>query len=208
MVTIFSNRESQAIEHAVALAEKNTNAEIITVVVPSSDYYIPELMLLGFVFGCLIDLFIYHYLAITKLTHLTLIQLACMFLLPFFPGLRGGVSYFLPKKLLHHRAFQLGAEELLFITHKVNSHTPVVLLFVSLAEHYIHIYTNSIVKNKIDENKWSTLIDTFTASLKQRTLAQACIETISKISLVLSLIFPDDKGDNLYSDKVTEGPTT
>lgn len=167
--------ESEQITKAIGLAEQRTCAEIAAVVVPRSDHYIAE------------------------------IQLLFMFLVPFIPGLNRILLYFLPRKLLFHRASHLGAEEILAITKAVPHETPVVLLFISLAEHYVHILPNHRVAHQVDEKSWDPIINRFTIALKKESLSKACIETIKEIATLLEPIFPDNAGKNLYEDEMRHG---
>ncbi len=202
MVRIFSKRESEEITNAIVLAEQCTSAEIATVVIPKSDHYVSELMFYGFILGSIIDFILWENTWVSTFPMFFLVQLLCIFVIPFTPGLKSILLFFLPKKLLYHRASHLGAEELLAITQHVPSHTPVVLLFVSLAEHYVHVFPNTIVNNKIEDKHWENIISEFTLSLKKQNLTHTCIKTIKEISELLAPIFPDDKGDNLYHDTV------
>ncbi len=205
MVNIFSSVESERIAQAVVLAEQNTSAEIATVVIPRSDHYISEMMLYGFIFGSLIDFALWDASWVNKFPLFFLIQLVCMFIIPFTPGLKQVLLYFLPKKLLYHRASHIGAEELLGITQQLPPQTPVVLLFISLAEHYVHVFPNPVINNKIEKKHWDKIINGFTLNLKNKNLTNACIETIKEISDLLAPIFPDDEGNNLYEDAVLHG---
>jgi putative membrane protein len=205
MVKIFSTLESEQIAEAIALAEQRTHAEIATVVLPRSDHYVSEMMLYGFILGSVISFILWEAAEVDRFSLFFLIQLLCMFLVPFTPGLKRVLLYFLPKKLLFHRAAHIGAEELLAIIQNVPPQTPVVLLFISLAEHYIHVLPNPIVNNKIEAKNWDKIIGGFTVTLKNNDLTKACIETINEIANILAPIFPDDKGKNLYEDVIHYG---
>lgn len=197
--------ESEQITKAIGLAEQRTCAEIAAVVVPRSDHYIAEMMLYGFVFGSLINFVLWDTTGLNKFPLFFLIQLLCMFLVPFIPGLNRVLLYFLPRKLLFHRASHLGAEEILAITKTVPHETPVVLLFISLAEHYVHILPNHSVAHKVEEKSWDPIINGFTITLKRENLTKACIETIKEIANLLEPVFPDDSGKNLYEDEMRHG---
>ncbi|QMT61679.1 hypothetical protein [Legionella sp. PC997] len=205
MVKIFSTLESEQITKAIGLAEQRTCAEITAVVVPRSDHYIAEMMLYGFVFGSLINFVLWEITGLNKFPLFFLIQLLCMFLVPFIPGLNRVLLYLLPRKLLFHRASHLGAEEILALTKAVSHEIPVVLLFISIAEHYVHILPNHRVANKVDEKSWDPIINGFILTLKRENLTKACTETIKEIATLLEPIFPEDAGKNLYEDEVRHG---
>jgi len=198
MVKIFSPSEAEYIAQATTLAEQRTSAEIVTVVIPKSDRYISEMMFYGFILGSVIAFVLWEIKGLTNFPVIFLIQLLCMLILPLMPGIYKVFLYFLPKKLLFHRASHLGAEELLAIMQKVPPQTPVVLLFISLAEHYIHLFTNPVVKNGIEDKHWDELINRFTVKLKVQTLTQTCSESIAEIADILEPVFPDDAGKNWY----------
>lgn len=202
MVKVFSETEALQIEQAVACAEKNTHAEIATVVLPISDRYISEMMFYGFVLGSVLAFILWEMQWAIHFPQFFLIQLFCILFVPFIPGLNRIFIYFLPKKLLFHRAVHIGAEELLAVMQNTPPNTPVVLLFISTAEHYIHLFPSPIVKNKIKDEEWEVLIQSFTQKLKQKGLTGACVETVNEIGRILAEFFPDDGGKNWYQDTV------
>lgn len=202
MVNIFSTTQSEQIENAIATAEQGTRVEIATVVIPRSDFYISELMIYGFIIGSFINFLLWEGRIATSFPEFFFIQLICILMLPYTPGIKKIFCFFLPKKLLVHRASHLGAEEILAINQHVPPQTPVVLLFVSLAERYVHIFPNNVVNDSIEKHHWDKIINQFTVTLKTQELTQACTQAIHDISELLKPIFPDDDGSNFYKNKV------
>ncbi|KTC64542.1 Domain of uncharacterised function (DUF477) (plasmid) [Legionella adelaidensis] len=201
MVKVFTEFEAKQIESAVISAEKETCAELVTVVLPISDRYVPEMMFFGFLMGSIIAFILWKLSWIVYFPQLFLIQLFFCLVFPYI-GVTRLFVYFLPKKLLFHRAAHLGAEELLSVMQQVPPETPVLLLFVSQAEHYIHLFPNPIIKAKINDSLWDKIVNDLADKLKNKKLALACTETIQDIAKILTKFFPDDKGDNLYKDQI------
>ncbi len=202
MVKVFTTSEKEQLSAAIYKAEKRTNAEIAAVILPISDRYIPEMMLYGFMLGSLVAILLWEMSWVLSFPLLFLIQLLGIFTVPFLPGVNKCFLRLLPQKLLFHRAAHLGAEELLAIHHNVPHNTPVVLLFISLAEHYVHLFPNAVVKSKIKDEVWKPIVVEFSAKLSEATLTGACLHAIDAIADVLEPLFPEDKGKNQYHDEL------
>jgi putative membrane protein len=66
---------------------------------------------------------------------------------------------------------------------------PFVLLFVSLAERYVHIVTNPVVHQRVASD-WHVMTDTFSQSIRADGLRPACIVAVAKITERLVPHFP------------------
>lgn len=201
MVKIFTASEKEQLSTAIHTAEQRTSAEIATVIMPISDRYIPEMMLYGFLLGSLASMMLWELSWVASFPILFLIQIIGIFSIPFLPAVHKLFLRFLPQKLLFHRASHLGAEELLAIHQKVQHDTPVVLLFISLAEHYVHLFPNAVVKSKVKDEVWKPIVIEFSEKLSEATLTGACIHAIDAIADVLEPLFPEDSGKNQYPNE-------
>lgn len=176
---------------ATKQAEAKTNTHIVTVILPASDTYSHYIMICGFIVASLIDLFLWHEKMITQFPTLLFIQLLSAMLLPFIPGMRMLTLKFLPKQMYHHRAAQVAAEKRLAASKGVNSFKPVLLIFISQAERYIHIFPNAIIRDKVPDDKWDHIVRELIRSIPTTTLASACVKAIEESSELLLKAFGD-----------------
>ncbi len=180
MVKKLSLRDQQLIIAATKQAEAKTNAHIVTVVLPASDTYSHYIMILGFIVASLVDLFLWHQKIIIQFPTLLSIQLLFAILCPFIPGIKILTLKFLPKQMYHHRAAQVAAEKRLAASKDVNSTKPVLLIFISLAERYIHIFPNAVIRDKVPDNNWDPIVRELIHSIRTMELASACVKAIEE----------------------------
>lgn len=192
MVKILSLKDQQIISAATKQAEAETKAHIVTVILPASDTYSHYIMICGFIIASLVDLFLWHEKFITQFPTLLSIQLLSAMLCPFIPGMKTLTLKFLPKQLYHHRAAQVAAEKRLAASKNVNSSKPVLLIFISLAERYIHIFPNAVIREKIPDKDWGHIVRELMRSIPIMTLASACVKAIQESSQLLLKAFGEN----------------
>ena len=186
MVKILSKVDKEALTQAISEAERTTSAELVVVIAPASDVYQSYLLLYGLISGSTIGLALWIAKIITAFPLLLTIQLVAMALLSFIPWLRHICLRLVPKRILHHRAAHRAYEEYLSVSRHVSSETPIVLLYVSLAEHYAHILTSRSVREKIPDKNWNTIIDELTTAIPSVGIKTACIKAIGMAAKLLA----------------------
>lgn len=186
MVKILSKNDEQTIHTATKIAESQTSARIVTTVVPASDTYSHYLMLCGFIVGSLLDLLLWHQRILMHFPALLSIQLFFAVLFPLIPGMKRLMLLLLPKQIYHHRAAQLAAEKRLAVTRTISAATPVLLIFISYAERYIHIYPNSIIREKIGDDRWNQIVEKLVRTIPKMKLAPAIAEAIEDSGRILA----------------------
>ena len=194
MVKILSKADKEAVAKAIAEAERQTSAELVAVVAPASDAYQSYLLLYGLIAGSAIGVGLWATKTITGFPLLLAIQFAVMALLSFIPWLRHLLVRLVPKRIRHHRAAHRAYEEYLIVSRHVAAQTPIVLLYISLAERYAHILTSRSVREKIPDERWNEVIGELTAALPVEGLQASCIKAIRRATGLLTPHFPE-KGE-------------
>lgn len=189
MVKIISFKDQQMINTVTKQAEAQTNAHIVTVILPASDTYFHYIMICGFIVASLVDLFLWHEKIITPFPTLLAIQLLSAMLCPFIPGMKMLTLKFLPKQMYHHRAAQVAAEKRLAASKDVSSSKPVLLIFISKAERYIHIFPNAVIRDKVPDKNWDPIVRELIRSIPTMSLASACVKAIEESSELLLKAF-------------------
>jgi putative membrane protein len=198
----LSQENKEAISAAIREAEKVTSAEIVVVVAPVSDAYQSHIVLFGLAVGSFFSSILWAEKLLTAFPYLLMVQLAVISIFSFTPALRSFCISFIPKQILHHRAAHRAFAEYLAVSQKVSYPTPIVVLYVSLAEHYAHILPSRLVREKIPDEIWDSVIREFIATMTKTELHDACISTIQHITKLLTTHFPAGKEVNYISDKV------
>ena len=194
--------EKVALEKRIANIENGTGAEIMTVIAKQSDgyRYIPMLWAalialsipgLHFLYSAIVnDGWIYPGTERPELVYLiqvlTFLGLGMLFQLP------AARLWMIPNVVKQQRAAR-HAHEQFFLQ---NLHQTVdrtgVLIFVSVAEHYVEIIVDSGIAEKIDNQHWQDSINTLIKDVKRGEIAQGFDHALDQCERVLSEHFPAD----------------
>lgn len=70
-----------------------------------------------------------------------------------------------------------------------------VLLFVSVAEHYVEVIADEGIHARVPTGTWHTLVDSFTARIKAGQIGAGFVEAVSAIGGHLHTHFPAEAGN-------------
>jgi len=186
MVKFLSQPNKAAIAEAIARAKQTTSAELAVVVASASDAYQSYFLLYGLMVGSAIDIGLWAANIIIEFPWLLIIQFAVMAFFSFIPWLRHICLPLVPKRIRHHRAAHRAYEEYLMVSHRTATATPVVLLYISIAERYAHILSSRSVREKVPHAHWDAIINQLTAAIPTEGLTSACIKAIQQTAELLA----------------------
>ena len=204
---LFTAEDRKAVSSAVAEAEKKTSAEIVPVVATTSDAYERAEDLVGLVMAVLAVAAArsqFHRLPTDWNAEESAVQL------PFVLASMGGgwvVGVFLARALpwlkrlfvsrrkmtarvliaAHHAFDSLHA-------HKTAGGTGVVI-YVSLFEHRVCVWSDRHVSTKIPESEWKTITETLIKALHDGNARDGMVEAIRRCGELLAKHFPVQPGD-------------
>ncbi len=204
MVVKLTDADKQLISSAIAKAERITSAEIAVVIAPASDAYTSHIFSIGLLAGSLIATGYWFAGMATYFPFLLFIQLSVICAISCSPILRNFCLRLIPKNIQIHRASHRAYAEYMAVSRNVPASVPVVLLYISLAEHYSHIITGSLVNEKILGSIWENVIKEFTVEMQKSPVCDSCVNAIAKISELLVPYFPAGKNQNYISDHIIE----
>lgn len=204
MVKPLSAADNKAVERAIAEGERLTSAEIVVVIASASDSYQSYLSLYGLCVGSVIGLGLWKQNLVTAFPWLLMLQCGVISLLLFVPWLRGWGVRLVPRRVKHHRAARRAYEEYQIVARHVASATPIVLLYVSTAEHYVHILTSRMVREKLPDATWEGVIRDFTVNVTASGLREACTVAIKHITALAVPHFPERETAHNISNHVIE----
>ncbi len=205
-MAFLTSTEKQALAKQIREAEAQTSAEIVTVIANQSDHYryIPMLWaaLIALAVPGLYYLFqhltnngwLYPGESVDSLARLYYIQVLV------FLGLGMLILYtpirlaLVPKSIKHGRAARHAREQFLLQNLHQTQNRSGVLVFVSVAEHYVEIIVDSEVAAVIDNSVWVDTVDEFITCIKRGSIAEGFSRTIEHCREVLVEHFPDDGG--------------
>jgi putative membrane protein len=204
MVKIFRDAEKTKIAEAIAEAERKTCAELVLVAAPASDAYQSYMTIYGLIAGSVAGIGLWATGTVTAFPYLLAIQLTAIALLAFVPWVRHPCLRLIPKHILHRRAAHRAYEEYLVLSRHVSAATPIVLLYISAAEHYAHVLTSRLVRERIVDESWDALIRELTAAIPREGLLNACLKAIDHMAKLLAPHFPENGGGNALDHDVIE----
>ena len=191
------NEENQKrVARAIAAIERDTDAEVVTVLARQADdyRYIPMM------WAALLSLLVPLALAFmpvglgaleTLLAQWTvLVVLAVLFRWPPL------MMKLVPKRVKHWRAANLARRTFLDqgLHHTRGDHG--VLIFVSEAEHYVEILADRGVAQHVPDETWKKIVDTFTAHVQQGEVLNGFLECIASCGDQLIIKVPATEKKN------------
>jgi putative membrane protein len=186
----FANNDRRAIHEAVLEVEKKTGAELAVVIMPASDAYRFIAFFTGLVVGSFAALALWCSKILTMFPLLLCLVLLCGLLFLLIPLLRHLCLKLEPVRVLKRRAALRAADEYMRLVHHLPSGRPVVLLYLSLAERYVHIYSSREVRAKIPDREWDAVVKTLTGNIKREGVRDAVVRTVRHAGEMLEREFP------------------
>ncbi len=175
---ILTSEQQQQVADAVAAVERNTDAELVTVLASRADRY--------------------TYISILYAAAIALLTPGVVALLPFWLGLWEvmcvqwlvfiGLALVLqwpplqtrliPRVVKHWRAANLARRQFLEQNlHHTRGETG-VLIFVSEFEHYVEILADRGINRHVEPGQWQSIVDNFTARVKGDEILQGFLECV------------------------------
>ena len=212
MVRIFTTEEQYNITRAVEDAEKRTSAEIAILVAPMSDPYQSYRFFSGFIAGTFIALALWAlpflHIRLPQMLHgflpLFSVQAATIAAFTLMPGFHKWGRFLVPKKTLAHCSYQRAAAEYFSLSHHVKAKTPIVFIYLSMAEHAVHIISGRMVREVLPNDIWQQAVNELTAAIKNEGLAAASIKSIGSIADLLAPHFPDNGEHNALPNEIRQ----
>ncbi len=200
---LINENELQQLRDCIEAVEKNTSAELVTVLAHSSDdyRYIPLLWAAFIAMSVpLVSLWFYP-VGLLELCTVQLVTFITMSLLFKIPALQ---IRMIPKSVRHWRAANMARRQFLENNlHHTKDETG-LLIFVSEAERYIEIIADRGISKYIDNSQWKQIVDSFTLQVKNGKTLEGFIECVSSCGELLEIHLPatDDNPNELSNHLV------
>lgn len=205
-MTLLTETEQQQVADAIAAVERESDAELVTVLAARADDYAHVPVLWAAAFALLTP----GVLALTPfwldlwnvliLQWLVFIVLAVLLRLPVLR------VHLVPKRLKHWRASHLARRQFLEQNlHHTRGQTG-VLIFVSEAERYVEIIGDSGINRHVSKQQWQGIVDNFTAQVRSGNTLQGFLDCVSACGVLLKTHVPvSDQKNELPNHMVVLG---
>jgi putative membrane protein len=190
----FTGEEERQISDAIAMAESTTAGEIVVVVAGRSDsyLYVPPLVaaLLSLLVPWVLIVFTQLSLEATYLAQLGTFLLLTIVLLPFSVRIA-----LVPGRVKRRHAHARAIEQFLAQCLHTTAERTGVLIFVSVAEHYVEILADSAIDERVPAGTWKRIVDDLTATIGSGEPANGLIAAVEAAGRHLSQHFPPDSAN-------------
>ncbi len=187
----FSDADKARITEAIHAAEKKTSGEFVTVVARSSDHYIFLSLFWAAIVGLLVPGIFLLSGSQLAVMHIYQIQLAVFIVLAlvflFIPEIH---LWLVPREVKHSRASRLAKAQFYQQGVQLTPQHSGVLLFVSLAEHYVEIVADKGIHEKIGKAHWQAIVQDFVAQVRQGNVVEGFVTAISACGGAMAKHYP------------------
>lgn len=178
-MTLLSKQEQDQVTAAISAVERDTDAELVTVLTSQSDNYSYIPLLWAAIIALLVPGVLNYFLGWFGADLLMLVQWAAFAVLSLIFQLPAINTRLIPRQVRYWRASNLARRQFLEQNlHHTEGGTG-MLIFVSEAERYVEILVDQGISSRIDNATWESIVASFTQKVKQGETLQGflnCIE--------------------------------
>lgn len=166
-MALLNESEQRQVAEAINAVERETDAELVTVLAAQADDYTYIPLLWASLVALLLPGALNYFFAWLSAQELLLVQwltFAGVSLLLRIPAL---TTRLIPRAVRHWRASNLARRQ--FLEHNLHHTTGAtgMLIFVSEAEHYVEILVDRGISNRLPDATWQAIVADFTQRVKQ-----------------------------------------
>lgn len=193
-MSFLTRKDRKRIADAVQAAERRTRAEFVTVIARAADDYTAPAVLCAALLALLLpgpflllDIGDPHWLYIAQMLAF-IVAASLMLTTPLRYRL-------VPGMLKRRRARRLAREQFMAQGVSRTRERSGVLLFVSVAEHYVEILADTGISDKVDPQEWQAIVDGFINHVQAGRVADGFVAAIEDVTTLLEKHFPGRKDD-------------
>ena len=178
-MALLNETQLETIANTVTEVEKQTDAELVTVLAKRADHYLYIPTLWAAVIALLIPL-VLHFTPLWLDGHdLLLIQWTAFIVVAIVLRFEPIMMRLVPKRVRYRRAANLARRMFLENNlHHTHGETG-VLIFVAEAEQYVEIIADRGISQHVSDDQWQGVIDNFIARVKAKQIQAGFIECIN-----------------------------
>jgi len=180
MTTLLTDSEQQQVAAAITEVERETDAELVTVLAAASDDYSYIPLLWAGVIALLVPGAINYFTGSLGADWLLVVQWVTFIVLCLLFRFPGVGHHLVPRAVRFWRASNMARRQFLEQDLHHTQGGVGMLIFVSEAEHYVEILVDQGIADKVSDGVWEEIVGTFTNQVRSGdTLAGflGCIES-------------------------------
>lgn len=191
----ISEEEKRQISAAIRAVERQSSAEIVAVIVPKSDDYL-FIPIFWAALGALAVPAITMAAGLVPAPHYAYgLQLLVFLLLVSAGRIEAVAMALIPPSVKKARAANAARNYFLALKLHATKKRSGLMIFVSVAEHYVEILTDIEIAQKLPNSTWEAIVQSFIARVRAGQTAHGYLEAIQSIGALLISHFPRDPDD-------------
>lgn len=205
-MSFLTNEEKAALTARIKHAESRTHGEIVTVIARQSDGYRYIPVLWAALLALSLPGLYYAWISVktggwidmqdldTTVQRLYTIQVLVFLGLGMLFQIPAARMFIIPESVKRQRAARHAREQFFLQNLHLTSGRTGVLIFVSVAEHYVEIIVDNAIAEVVDDKVWDQTVDEFIAHVRRGKIAAGFENTIEQCRDVLWEHFPAPDG--------------
>ncbi|MDG5499745.1 TPM domain-containing protein [Marinobacter sp. BGYM27] len=166
-MTLLNKQEQEQVAAAIHAVERETDAEMVTVLTAQSDNYAYIPLLWAGLLALLVPGIINYFTGCLGADALMLSQWGAFIVLALVFRIPGINVRLIPRSVRYWRASNLARRQFLEQNLHHTAGATGMLIFVSEAERYVEILVDQGISSQINNDAWEAIIATFTEQVKQ-----------------------------------------
>ncbi|TGN41853.1 TPM domain-containing protein [Marinobacter confluentis] len=189
-MTLLSKSDQEAVTAAINDVERETDAELVTVLTAQSDNYSYIPLVWAGILALLVPGIANYFGGWFSADLLMLVQWGMFVMLSLVFRLPGINTRLIPRQVRHWRASNLARRQFLEQNlHHTRGGTG-MLIFVSEAERYVEILVDQGIADVLDNRMWEGIVADFTAKVRQGKTREGFLECIAACGTLLKSNLP------------------
>lgn len=184
-MTLLSKIDQEAVTEAINEVERETDAELVTVLAAQADNYSYIPLLWAGILALLVPGIANYFGGWLGADMLLLVQWATFTVLSLLFRVPGINTRLVPRHVRYWRASNLARRQFLEQNLHHTEGATGMLIFVSEAEHYVEILVDQGIADVLDNSVWETIVADFTARLREGQTKQGFLDCIAACGKLL-----------------------
>lgn len=177
-MTLLTDKEQQQVASAISEVERETDAELVTVLAAASDNYSYIPLLWAGIIALLIPGTINYFTGSLGADWLLVVQWATFIVLCLLLQFPGVGHRLIPRPVRFWRASNMARRQFLEQNLHHTEGGVGMLVFVSEAEHYVEILVDQGISSRIGDDVWEGIVKTFTERVRSGETLTGFLECI------------------------------
>lgn len=195
-MTLLNKQEQEQVAAAISAVERETDAEVVTVLTAQADNYAYIPLLWAGLIALLVPGIVNYFTGWLAAEMLLLGQWGVFILLSLVFRVPGINRRLIPRSVRYWRASNLARRQFLEQNLHHTAGATGMLIFVSEAERYVEILVDQGISSQVDNDAWEAIIATFTEQVKQGETLKGFITCIEACGEQLKAQVPATRQKN------------